>query len=87
MVSEGLALSLDEEADVLYVRMRDRRLLSSRVAPSDSFLILNTDAAGNIVGLQVLYASELKTSWARHPDRALVPAPLANAIDEWVARG
>jgi hypothetical protein len=84
MVSEGLALSLDEEADVLYVRKADCRLRSSKEAPSDSFLILNTDESGAVVGLQILFASELKQHWPQHPDRHLVPRELALALDNWI---
>lgn len=77
-------VSFDPAGDVLYVRAPGARLRNSTEAPSDSYLILNYDDTGAVVGLQVLAASELGGCWSTHPDRRLVPDSLALAIDHWL---
>lgn len=79
------ALALDEASDVLYLRLPGRSLYSSSQLPSDSFLIVNRDATGEVVGLQALYASDLVHAWSEHPDRHLLPPSFAAAIDTWAS--
>ena len=57
----------------------------SREAAHDGYLIVNLDAAGAIVGVQLLAASEVPSAlWRNHPDRGALPDDIARTIDAWV---
>ncbi len=81
--SPSVSLDLDSNADVLYLRLEGARIEHSREAPSDDSLILNMDREGQIVGVQVLYASNLAEHWHEHPDKGMLPAALCSALDNW----
>jgi|GEM_PF-4221186 len=62
---------------------------SSIYGPSqeDNHIMLERDATGQIVGVDVLGASDLKTSiWSRHPVRHDIPAEILGELDRWLAR-
>lgn len=74
----------DVTTDVLYVKLCNAAIVTSREAPTDDGLILNEDCGGHVVGVQLLEASKAK--WSNHPDRGLVPQPMAQALDTAIKR-
>ncbi len=84
MQNPELVITFDTESDVLYLRRTGYELRSSNPLPSDAFIIVNRDLAGEVVGLQVLYASDLPRVWAEHPDRHLLPPEFTRTLDTWV---
>lgn len=75
----------DGGSDVLYVKRAGATIRTSREAAHDGYVIHNLDAAGAIVGVQLLAASELPSAlWRNHPDRGALPDDIARTIDGWV---
>lgn len=84
-MSHDVSLTIDERADVLYARRPGVPIRTSREAPGDSYLILNLDAGGNVVGVQLLAAHEMPADfWREHPDRGALPPDLLAALDRWM---
>lgn len=85
MTDVPVLLRYDNESDVLYVKRAGATIHTSREAAHDGGLIVNLDAAGAIVGVQLLAASELPAAlWRNHPDRSALPDDIARTIDAWV---
>lgn len=76
---DNLISSYDATTDVLYIKLRNSVIQTSQEAPNDEGLILNRDWQGVVVGVQLLEASEAR--WSDHPDKGLVPKPIAQAIE------
>ena len=55
----ALKVKYDRVQDVLYVKEEGLQILDSEECADDCNLILNKDRAGKIVGIQLLYASDL----------------------------
>ena len=51
-----MKISYSKEADALYIRLNDKRIENSDEISED--VILDFDANGNVVGIEVLNASE-----------------------------
>jgi uncharacterized protein YuzE len=85
-MSRSVRITLDEENDVLYVRVGDPVALGiSRLAPHDPELVLNTSSTGDVIGIQLLGAMQLVGGgWRAHPDRDLLPTELRDAVDGWM---
>lgn len=78
-------VSYDEQADVLYVKIHEAKIVDSEPLDGDDFVIVNRDAAGRMVGLQLLYASEITTwRWERHFVHD-VQSALFEAVAVWLA--
>lgn len=75
----------DVANDVLYARLPDRRVVQSLPLEDDDFVILNVDAGGDVVGVQLIEAREMTPGRWREFFRSSVPAPLFDAIDRWLA--
>lgn len=74
----------DDSADVLYVRRDVARIVNSKEAPDDGYLILNYDSLGSVVGVQLLFASEMDLIyWRSHPDRNVLPVDILTELDSW----
>jgi hypothetical protein len=77
-----------------YDRQRRRALRSCAAAPRlsircpaehDGWLLVNRDDADDVVGVQLLAASEMPRGfWAVHPDREEIPADILAALDRWI---
>ncbi len=75
----------DGGSDVLYVKRAGATIRVSREAAHDGYVIVNLDATGAIVGVQLLAASEMPVAfWRNHPDRSALPDDIARTIDAWV---
>ena len=55
-----LKTSYDRANDVIYIKKEGCHIANSKECADDSMLILNYDLSGKIVGIQLMYASELK---------------------------
>lgn len=79
----------DAQSDALYVRRDEASIVTSREAPSDGYLVENLDLIGRVIGIQLLFASDMNAlGWAAHPDRDGLPADLSEAVSDWIrARG
>jgi len=78
-------LRFDTDRDVLYAKRADASIRRSAEAPSDGYLILNCDAEGRVVGVQLLAAQEMpNAAWRQHPDRGALPPDLLAALDDWM---
>ena len=77
-------LTYDAQSDVLYVKLRDAaRIVDCEPIDGDDFVVLNRDAAGRIVGLQLLYVCEMSVGrWVEHFRD--VPGPLFEAVEGWL---
>ncbi len=85
MTDVPVLLRHDGGSDVLYVKRAGATIRTSREAAHDGGLIVNLDAAGAIVGVQLLAASELPAAlWRNHPDRSVLPDDIARTIDAWL---
>jgi len=51
-----MKISYSKEADALYIRLNDKRIENSDEISED--VILDFDVNGNVVGIEVLHASE-----------------------------
>jgi uncharacterized protein YuzE len=81
-------ITLDPAADVLYVKVDQARIADSMCAPHDDLLIFNMDPSGQVVGVQLLGASDLPiVDWVEHPDRSMLPMELLDAIDACLRKG
>ena len=82
----SIELRVDADHDVLYAKRLGARIHLSDEAPTDSFLILNRDADGDVVGVQFLAVNEMELEyWRHHPDRGFLPADILAALDGWMA--
>lgn len=76
----------DELTDVVSVYVDGTRAERARPAPIDSHILLELDASGGVVGVEVMRASDLaRNRWAEHPDRSVVPTDLLSELDRWLA--
>lgn len=79
-----MRIDFDDDADVLYLRFEAERIAYSRESDDDGELIINLNAAGAVVGVQLLGALILgPEGWQAHPERPRLPAPLREALDGW----
>jgi hypothetical protein len=79
----SVVLDSDSNTGVLYAKLEGARISNSRESPEDDYLILNEDAEGQVVGVQVLHASEMVGRWPSHPGRGGIPISLMSALDGW----
>jgi uncharacterized protein YuzE len=75
----------DAASDVLYAKLPDRKVVRSAPLPDDDFVILNVDAGGEVVGVQLLEATEMNRGRWREFFRNAIPITLFEAIDYWLA--
>ena len=55
-------------------------------APCDGHLLVERDASGNVIGVEVLNASALRYSfWQTHPDRNILPYEILQVLDSWIS--
>jgi uncharacterized protein YuzE len=81
----------DYTTDVLYVIYDGVIVVNSNEAPSDSELILNKDANGNVVGMQIIGMKCFLRQphlWEHHPDIednvVNIPEDLFEAVINWI---
>jgi uncharacterized protein YuzE len=78
-------VTYDRQADVLYVVRRGTEIVDTMPAEHDGWLLVNRDDADDVVGVQLLAASEMPRGfWAVHPDREDLPPDLLEALDRWI---
>lgn len=83
-MEKSLRITCDTDAGVLYARRVGVRIATSRYGEADTLLVLNLDAEGDVVGLQLEGALELTPAeWRQHPDRGLIPPDMLAKIDGW----
>lgn len=79
------AVTHDVGSDVLYVLEEGCEVHRSVTGIRDGYLILNMDILSRVVGLQVLYISDLtEEAWRQHPDRGMIPAELHAEVESWI---
>jgi hypothetical protein len=82
---EQPTVTYDRRADVLSVVRRGAETVDTMPAEHDGWLLVNRDHADDVVGVQLLAASEMPRGfWAVHPDREEIPPDLLAALDRWI---
>lgn len=56
-------IDFDEDANVLYARLRDEKVVYSEESPQDPLVVLNFNATGRVVGLQLVDVSLSHVAW------------------------
>ena len=73
----------DKLTDVLSIH-EPEKAVTFGPSPHDNHLLLERDANGRVIGIEVLGASTVKVdAWADHPDRALVPKIISAFLIGW----
>ena len=81
-----MTLTFDDYADVLYVDCGPMPPAGSVAVGDDEGCYLNLDGAGNVVGLQLIFAREAgRERWLTH--REEIPKALFEAVDHWFTAG
>lgn len=79
------AVTHDEHADVLYVLEEGCMVRRSVTGTEDGYLVINQDTGGRVVGLQILFVSDMTAdTWRQHPDKDLIPAELHAEVESWI---
>jgi hypothetical protein len=82
---ERPSVTYDRNADVLSVVRRGAEIADTMPAEHDGWLLVNRDDADDVVGVQLLAASEMpRRFWLTHPDREELPPDILDALDRWV---
>jgi uncharacterized protein YuzE len=79
----NLAVTYDTHNNVLYVCLTDQIIKSSKTPEDDNFVILNYNANGEIVGLQLLEFSDATETYWRSFEKEIPPI-LFNAVLNWI---
>ena len=81
------SLRHDSSSDVLYVRDPRAQIATSAPIPGDGFVVLNFDASGHVVGLQLLEVGELtQRDWREFFRTGEIPPVMFDAVDAWLAQ-
>jgi uncharacterized protein YuzE len=84
-MASRVKIVFDEITDVVSVFIDGKRARKVRNAQHDHQILLEYDADGKIVGIEVTGASVLDPSkWPYHPDRGAMPAELLDELDRWL---
>lgn len=84
MNKNGVQVTYDSSADVLYVHRAGTSIHRSKETEHDCHLILNMDSHGEVVGVQLLAARETPAwLWSVHPDKKSVPTDIFDAVEDW----
>jgi len=71
--------------DVVSAYIADTAASSVTQAPSDRHILLEIDAAGHIVGVEVIGASVIVPErWREHPIRQTLPTTILAELDGWL---
>jgi uncharacterized protein YuzE len=80
------SIRYDAAADVLYVKMAGQ-IVASAPIPGDDFVILNRNAAGEVIGLQLLDVASLSASrWVGKFQTGEIPEPMFWLVDALLRR-
>lgn len=79
----NLAVTYDTHSNVLYVRLTDETIVTSKTPEDDHFVILNLNAKGEVVGLQLLEFSDATETYWRSFEKE-VPPIIFNAVLNWL---
>lgn len=75
----------DPRLDVLSAQLPGTEVNRAKPSPSDSRMILEFDARGRVVGVELLNPTEmLPAFWSSHPDRERIPRDLLVALDVYL---
>jgi uncharacterized protein YuzE len=79
-------IRFDNLTDVVSAFIEDTKTAEYRPAPSDCHIMIERDAAGSVVGVELCGASRItRARWEHHPDRNIVPSDLLVELDRWLA--
>jgi hypothetical protein len=86
-MASRVLIEFNDLTDVVSVYLAGTRAADFRPAPNDGHLLFETDAAGRVVGIELLGASALVPAfWRRHPDRVGVPHEILSELDRWLSQ-
>lgn len=79
-------IAFDDLTDVVSAYVADTRPVRYGPAPTDAHMMIERDALGAVVGVEIAGASAMRPSfWRQHPDRCIIPAAILAELDEWLA--
>jgi uncharacterized protein YuzE len=79
-------IEFDDFADVVSARVHGAKIVRARPAPWDQHILLELDADGHVVGLEVYGPRVIKPAfWRGHPGRTELPLHLLTELDAWLA--
>lgn len=81
-----MSTAYDAANDVLYVLREGASIHRSRSCPHDDYTVLGADASGAIVGLTLLFASDMTlTLWQSELFRGAMPPDVWQLAATWFA--
>jgi uncharacterized protein YuzE len=79
-----IVIVYDDLTDVVSAHLADAAGGDVDRASADSYLLLDKDVNGAVVGVEIMGASALIPSrWRTHPDRPLIPSAMLQELDRW----
>ena len=84
-MSASVLLRFDRSLGVLSAHLADAHVVRARPSKIDNCLVLELDASGRVVGVEILEPTAMPSSaWYEHSDRHQLPATLRAEVDAWL---